>query len=126
MLLIKISEYALLMFILVKALVQGSSFDGILFVILWCGLIVLARKERLVLIDNSVFAFLGRNITELFVLHIVLYYVLVQNQGVIRSGWKTMILLFTLSVIFAPILKACISKPFGKLNKKLLNMTSMS
>lgn len=121
---VKISGYCLMAFIILKMMGQGDLFDGLLFISLWCVFIVIAQEEKFVLIDNRIFSFVGRNITELFVAHIVLYYVLVQNQQILEPGTKTMVLLFALSISIAPILKVTISKPFGKLINKLYSVNS--
>lgn len=118
----KVSIYSALALIALKMVTQGSGFDGLWFSVLWCMVLLLSINEKILLIDNRVFAFLGKNITELFVAHIVLYYVLVQNQQVLEAGKNTFVILFAMSIIVAPILQMLISKPMGMLNKKLYSI----
>lgn len=94
---------------------KGGGFDSVRFSVLSCIVILLSMKEKLYLIDNLVLTFLGRNITELFVLHVVLYYVLVDHHKVLVPGLFTFIFLFGLSLIMAPLLKKVISIPIGNL-----------
>lgn len=115
----KITGYCLLLFILIRMMVQGSSFDGLLFTLLWCVFICVAQYSSFRIIDNTIFAFIGRNITELFVTHIVLYYILVQNQKIFTAGPKTLLILFIMSMVVGPIMRIVITKPFRKFNDKL-------
>ncbi len=115
----KVAVYLLVLMILLKMAGEGGKFDGLLFTVLWCAVIVLSVDEKIWLIDNPLWAFLGKNITELFVAHIVLYYVLVQNQQMISAGPKAFVLIFILSIFLAPILKVLISKPGYKLMDKI-------
>ena len=108
--------------ILGRMIAQGDGFDGLLFTILICALIFLNYENSIVMIDNPIWAFLGKNITELFVAHVVLYYVLVQNQAILSAGGKTFAILFCLSIAIAPMLKCCISKPGSKFFIKLFNL----
>ena len=114
-----IAGVLLLLYILLKMAGQGDLFDGILFTGLWCVFICIALNTRIFIIDNIIFSFLGRNITELFVSHIVLYYVLVEHFNVMMACSKTMIVLFVLSIAIAPLLKAIVSNPFANLINKV-------
>lgn len=117
----KVVGYALLIIIIVKAVLYGSKFDGIFFLALWIGFVILGHKVKFFLVDNSLFAWLGKHITELFVAHIVLYYLLVLNYRIVQPGYKTMLILFALSFSTAPLLKKFITEPFKSLNMKLIH-----
>ena len=100
-------------------IVQGSSFDGLLFTLLWCVFIYIAQYSNFRIIYNNIFAFIGRNINELFVTHILLYYILVQNQKILTASPKTLLILFIMSIVVGSIMRIVITKPFRQFNDKL-------
>ena len=100
--------------ILAKMIIDGSRFDGLLFTLLIGVTIYLNYQKSTFLIDNPVWSFFGKNITELFVAHVVLYYVLVRNHSIFTAGTVTFFILFCMSIVIAPILKYCFSDPVSK------------
>lgn len=92
---------------------QGGAFDGVRFSILSCVIIVLAFNEKITIIDNPILVFLGRNITELFVLHVILYYIFVDHHKILVPGAFAFFILFGLSLLLAPFLRKAISIPLG-------------
>lgn len=119
---LEFSSYAVSIMILMRLIAEGSGFDGLLFAVLCTLLIALnmSMEKALVIIDNCILRFLGKHITELFVSHILLYYILVQNQKVMLAGVKAFLTIFALSIVIAPIIKIVITKPGQQLMRLCL------
>lgn len=107
--------YTLLVYLAYKCSTKGGGFDSVRFSLLSCLVILFSIKEKIYLIDNPMLVFMGRNITELFVLHVVLYYVFVDHHKLLTPGIFTFVFLFSLSLVMAPLLKKVISIPIGNL-----------
>ncbi len=105
--------YVVLSYIAYKCATKGGAFDGVRFSILSCVIIVLAFNEKITIIDNPILVFLGRNITELFVLHVILYYIFVDHNKILVPGVFAFFILFGLSLLLAPFLRNTISIPLG-------------
>ena len=108
-------NFAALWFIIGRIYLQGNGFDGFTFTLIWTILICANYNSASKIIDNKVFAFCGKYITELFVLHVVLYYVLVQNQRILVAGKKTFGLIIITSVLIAPIMSKYFTKPVSNM-----------
>lgn len=115
----KLIAYIVLIMISVLCFLKGSALDGITFLFLWCCVILIAKESRLTFIDNKILSFFGRYITELFVSHILLFYILVRNQKILVEGPSTFGLLFLLTIIFSIVLNRLISVPTKKIVSKL-------
>ena len=92
---------------------ERGGLDGVRFSILSCVVILLSLKEKIIIIDNPLLVFLGRNITELFVLHVILYYIFVDHHKILVPGVSAFFVLFGLSLLLAPLLQNAISIPLG-------------
>ena len=106
--------YMVLSYIAYKCATKGGGFDGVRFSILSSVVLLLSLKEKIKIIDNPIFVFLGKNITELFVLHVILYYIFVDHHKILASDTVAFFILFVLSLLLAPIFKKNISEPLGK------------
>lgn len=111
----KVVVYCLIAFLALSILTSNSSSDGLWFSVVWCIIIAFAEGEKIIFIDNPIFEFMGKNITELFVLHIVLYYIVIENMKLINVGPIAFIIIMTMSSILAPILRRYISEPFRRM-----------
>lgn len=122
----RISLYCALAFICFEAYSVGNQLDGLLFTIVWSCIISLARFEKTKLIDNKVWSFFGKYITELFVSHIVLFYTLVQNHHLLNADITGFFILLFASIILAPILYHVVTKPCARIKGVLKTKSSLS
>lgn len=97
----------------VMGIIHNNSFDGLVFAMISLFIITINLKEPICLVDNPVFAFLGQYSMEIFASHIVLYYVIVQNQKILAPGRKTFFVIAVLTIIVSVILKQIVQKPFN-------------
>lgn len=95
----------------------GGTFDSLFFSITCAVIIWLCYENNWCtrLLDNGLWSFLGKHITELFVAHIILEYVFVIHNRILTTGYFSFIVLLFFSILLSIVLRKVITEPFARI-----------
>lgn len=96
----------------------GRGISSPWFVLIWMAIVIVNIKKPIRILNNRFFAYIGKYSMEVYVLHILLYYVLERDAKILQPGWMAFLFIVGLSLLLSPVVNILIQRP---INNRILS-----